>query len=181
MYISRQLKEKNVAEYLLYMWQVEDLIRAHGADVRRLVDDYISRFELSDVQRGEMEEWYAGLIDMMREEGVMEKGHLQINKNIIILLTDLHLQLLQSPKYPFYHAVYYKALPHIVELRRKGLPQDEPELENCFEVLYGTLLLRLQGKAVGEATDRAVSDITKMLGMLSDYYRKDKEGALKFD
>ena len=26
MFISKQLKENNIAEYLIYMWQVEDMI-----------------------------------------------------------------------------------------------------------------------------------------------------------
>ena len=57
---------------------------------------------------------------MMKEEGIQEGGHLQINRNIILWLTDLHNQLLQSSKFPFYTAAYYKALPYIVELRNKG-------------------------------------------------------------
>ena len=36
MYISRQLKQQNIAEYLLYMWQVEDMIRAYGLDRERI-------------------------------------------------------------------------------------------------------------------------------------------------
>ena len=33
MFVSKQLKEKNIAEYLIYMWQIEDLIRANGCDI----------------------------------------------------------------------------------------------------------------------------------------------------
>ena len=36
-----------------------------------------------------------GMIEMMRSEGVMEKGHIQLNKNVIITLTDLHLRLFE--------------------------------------------------------------------------------------
>ena len=36
MYIAKQLKEKNIAEYLLYMWQVEDIIRAHSLNIDQL-------------------------------------------------------------------------------------------------------------------------------------------------
>ena len=57
---------------------------------------------------------------MMGEEGVREKGHLQINKNVIINLTELHNALSSSPKFPFYSAAYFKALPFIVELRNKN-------------------------------------------------------------
>lgn len=181
MYIARQLKEKNVAEYLLYMWQVEDLIRANHLDIEELKKNYISRFNPSSEQEKEMVEWYTNLIEMMRSEQVQEKGHLQINKNMIILLTDLHLQLLNSPKFPFYSAAYYKALPYIVEIRARNNNRDLPELESCFEILYGVMLLKMQKKAVSADTQKAVADISKLLGMLSDYYMQDKQGNLKFD
>ena len=181
MYIAKQLKEKNVAEYLLYMWQVEDLIRVNHLDIEELKVNYISRFNPSPEQEKEMVEWYANLIEMMRSEQVQEKGHLQINKNIIILLTDLHLQLLNSPKFPFYSAAYYKALPYIVEIRARNNNRDLPELESCFEILYGVMLLKIQKKAVSADTQKAVADISKLLGMLSDYYIQDKQGNLKFD
>lgn len=181
MYIAKQLKEKNVAEYLLYMWQVEDLIRANHLDIEELKVNYISRFNPSPEQEKEMVEWYVNLIEMMRSEQVQEKGHLQINKNIIILLTDLHLQLLNSPKFPFYSAAYYKALTYIVEIRARNNNRDLPELESCFEILYGVMLLKMQKKAVSADTQKAVADISKLLGMLSDYYIQDKQGNLKFD
>lgn len=170
-----------MAEYLLYMWQVEDLIRANHLDIEELKTNYISRFNPSPEQEKEMVEWYTNLIEMMRSEQVQEKGHLQINKNMIILLTDLHLQLLNSPKFPFYSAAYYKALPYIVEIRARNNNRDLPELESCFEILYGVMLLKMQKKAVSADTQKAVADISKLLGMLSDYYMQDKQGNLKFD
>lgn len=36
MFISKQLKENNIAEYLIYMWQVEDMIRANGCDMEKI-------------------------------------------------------------------------------------------------------------------------------------------------
>lgn len=181
MYIARKLKDNNIAEYLLYMWQIEDVIRAYGCSLERIEQEYIVRFDLSPEQKKEMTEWYGNLIDMMRSEHVLEQGHLQINKNIIILLTDLHAELLASTKFPFYHTTYYKALPYIVEIRNKGNKKDIPELETCFETLYGVMLLKLQGKEVHPDTEKAVTDISKLLGMLSDYYKQDKKGELKLD
>ena len=142
MFISKQLKQQSIAEYLIYMWQVEDLIRAYGCDLGRIREQLVSRFPAE--QQTELAQWYEDLIEMMRREEVMQQGHLQINKNVITWLTDLHLQLLASPKFPYYHAAYYKALPFIVELRAKGANKEEPELETCFEALYGILLLKLQ-------------------------------------
>lgn len=179
MFISRKLKEKNIAEYLLYMWQIEDLIRANGCDLERIRKTIVDLYGLKDEQKNEMLDWYHNLIEMMRREGVMEKGHLQINKNIIILLTDLHLQLLESSKYPIYGAVYYKTLPFIVELRAKGGDKDLSELETCFDVLYGVMLLRLQKKEISAGTQKAVDEISGLLSMLATYYDKDRKGELK--
>lgn len=51
MFIANRLKETNRAEYLLYMWQVEDLLRANGCDIDRLRTNYLSKFDLPDDQR----------------------------------------------------------------------------------------------------------------------------------
>ena len=83
--IAQKLKEKNIAEYLIYMWQEEDLIRANHCEMEEMEANVIARYP--EDQRPAMREWYGNLITMMSEEGVREKGHLQINKNIIINLT----------------------------------------------------------------------------------------------
>ena len=161
------------------MWQVEDLIRAHGCDSDKLGKNIISRYP--EEERHDLEEWYGNLVDMMRSEGVMEKGHLQINRNVVINLTELHGALLSSPKYPYYSAAYFKALPFIVELRQRNGKKEEPELETCFEALYGVLLLRLQKKEITSATAKAIEAISNFISMLANYYEKDKNGELKLD
>lgn len=89
MFVSKLLKEKNIAEYLIYMWQIEDLIRANGCDIEKIKTTIVNPYPLTEEQRAELTRWYMDLIEMMRREEVMEKGHLQINRNIIIWLTDL--------------------------------------------------------------------------------------------
>ena len=179
MKIAQQLKEKNIAEYLIYMWQVEDMIRANHCDIDRVEQNMISRYPEED--RPALHEWYDNLINMMREENVVDKGHLQINKNVILNLTELHNALLASPKFPFYNAAYFKALPYIVELRSKNGQKEEPELETCFEVLYGVMLLRLQKKEVSAETTKAIEAISGFLSVLANYYDKDKKGELKLE
>ena len=181
MYIAEQLKKKSMAEYLLYMWQVEDTLRAYGLDVERMAREYIPQFGLDAEKSEAMKGWYESLVEMMREEGVTKKGHLQVNKNIIILLNDLHAQLLKSSKHPFYSAAYYKALPFIVELRAKSAEsQEKGEIENCFDALYGTMLLRAQKKDISAETATAIDNIAKFMGLLSDFYQKDKAGEVEF-
>ena len=188
MIIADKLKQSNRAEYLLYMWQVEDLIRAYGCDAERISTEYISRFNLSEEKRKQTEQWYADLGEMMRSEGKMQHGHLQICQNILAGLTELNQKLLHSPKFPYYREMYYKVLPYIVELRSKNKQahadessEDEPELQTCFDILYGVMMLRLQKKTVSEGTEKAAKDISTLLGQLSDYYFKDKEEPIDFD
>ena len=180
MYISQKLQKENIAEYLLYMWQVEDLIRANGLDIDKLQESYLNRFKLEGKEVDAQREWYENLIEMMRSEGVQEKGHLQINKSVITMLNDLHNELLKSPKHPYYSAAYYKALPYIVELRNRSNTRDECEIENCFDAMYGLMMLRLQGKPVSEDTKKAMEDISRFLAMLAEYYKKDKKGEVEF-
>lgn len=181
MYISQELRKRNIAEYLLYMWQVEDIIRAYGCSLARIKREYIDRFEYTDEQKEEMTDWYGNLVKMMNSEGCREKGHLQINKIIIQQLSELSAELLSSSKFPFYNSEYYKVLPFIVELRKRGADKEENEIETCFNALYGVMMLRLQKKTVSPDTEHAIKEITTFIGMLNDYYFKDKKGELELD
>ena len=162
------------------MWQVEDIIRAYDCSLTRLRREYIAQFDYTDEQREEMTDWYGDLVRMMNQEGKRERGHLQINQVVMQQLTELNAELIESAKFPFYTSEYYKVLPYIVELRHKGgEANDTPEIETCFNALYGTMLLRLQKKEITPDTEHAVKEITTFIGMLSDYYQKDKQGELE--
>jgi flagellin-specific chaperone FliS len=180
MFVAQELRKKNIAEYLLYMWQVEDTIRAFGCSLARIRREYIDRFDYDEDQKDEEADWFGNLIKMMNEEGCREQGHLQINKVTLQLLTELHQQLLSSSKFPFYNAEYYKVLPFIVELRNRGANKEEGEIETCLNLLYGVMMLRLQKKEITTSTEHALKEVSTFIGMLSDYYKKDKEEPLEF-
>ena len=77
MIIARQKRKENICEYLLYMWQVEDLIRANHFDMDEIRDKVIARYNQPDEVKEEIARWYEELIEMMRSEGVKESGHIQ--------------------------------------------------------------------------------------------------------
>ena len=181
MFIAQQLRRNNIAEYLLYMWQIEDTIRAYDFSLARIRREYISRFDYDVEQMEEETDWFGNLIKMMNEEGCRESGHLQINKVTMQMLSDLHQQLLASPKFPFYNSEYYKVLPFIVELRNRGANKEVNEVETCLNLLYGVMMLRLQKKNISPSTEHAVKAVSTLIGMLSDYYKKDKEEGLKIE
>lgn len=200
MLIAKELRKKSIAEYLLYMWQIEDIIRAYQCSLTKIRREYIDKFDYTDVQKDEEEDWFGDLIRMMNQEGCRESGHLQINKVVMQSLNELHAQLLASSKFPFYSAEYYRVLPFIVELRGKTKQvadrmarKNEPnlkeiaanlghsEIETCFDLLYGVMVLRLQKKEISHETEVALKEITTLIGMLSDYYLKDKTEGLQFE
>lgn len=181
MFVAEELRKTNMAEYLLYMWQVEDSIRAAGLDTDRLYDAVIAGSGRSEQECLAWRQWYADLADMMRQESKKEKGHLQINENVLSLLSDLHRRLLESEKSVNYRDAYYKALPVIVEFRAKTGNKGNDELRDCFEMLYGVWMLRLQKKTVSAATAQAVSAVSAMIGMLAACYNEDRAGNLDLD
>ena len=181
MFIAKELRKKSIAEYVLYMWQVEDLIRAYGCNLSKIRREYVSRFDYSEEDKEELIDWYGNLIRMLTQEGCREQGHLQINKIVVQDLSELHARLLDSARFPFYRAEYYKVLPFIVELRKRGSDHDASEVETCLNALYGVMMLRLQQKEVSPDTNHAVQEISTLMGMLSDYYLKDKTEGLEFD
>ena len=164
MIIASQKRKENIAEYLLYMWQIEDIIRANGLDLDKIKANVIDRHtELTDEQRRQMEEWYESLIDMMRRE---------------VQLVQLHDALLKDPRFGEYTKRFYASLPFIVELRSKAGDDPKGEIETCFNALYGMLMLRLRGAEVTPDTQAAVSQISQFIALLSHYFHLDEKEEL---
>lgn len=178
MLVAQKLKDENISEYLLYMWQVEDLIRANNFNIERIDKHIISQYDQPDNVKDEMRVWYENLIEMMRCENVVDKGHLIINRNVISDLTELHSHLLKISSETDYSSNYYKTLPFIVELRTKSADKEIPELETCFSALYGYLLMRLQKKEISGETQAAISQISSFLRLLSQKYKENRNGTL---
>ncbi|MDD6784471.1 MAG: DUF4924 family protein [Prevotellaceae bacterium] len=182
MFVAQQLRKNNIAQFLIYMWQVEDLLRAFDLDTDRLKQHYIARFDQwTEEQKAEALEWYQDIANMMRSEGITKKGHLQICKNVIINLTDLHNNLMASHKFQHYHSVYSNALPLIVELRSKQPDADQHnELESCFELIYGLMMLKMKKQEISTQTAEASKTISTFIGLLSDYYHQNISQPIEF-
>ncbi|MDR2915327.1 MAG: DUF4924 family protein [Tannerella sp.] len=174
MIIARQKRKENIVEYLIYMWQVEDLIRACHFDMDKIEECVISQYEQPENIKQEIRGWFQELIDMMRSEGVTENGHIQINKNVVAELTDLHLRLLKSPRENIYGTLYYKTLPAIAQLRSKSGGNDISELETCLTAVYGYLLLKMQGKEISSETTESIKQISSLLAFLAARFHEEE-------
>ena len=64
MFVAQELRKKSIAEYLLYMWQIEDIIRAYGCSLPVIKKNYVDRFDFTPEQREEELDWFGNLIRM---------------------------------------------------------------------------------------------------------------------
>lgn len=54
------------------------------------------------------------------------------------------------------------------------------EVETCLNALYGVMVPRLENKEISPETEHAINEITTFVGMLSDYYIKNRDEGLDF-
>ena len=90
MLIAKQKRQENIAEYVLYMWQLEDMLRACNFDV----DVLMRGFNLSPLEMPKVRQWYQDMADAMKAEGIQKKGHL-VFKSCIFLYVKNYLRFLQ--------------------------------------------------------------------------------------
>ncbi len=181
MIVARKKKKENIAEYILYMWQVEDIIRMLGFDAER-IHDYVQKgYNLSPDLMKETEEWYNDLAVQMQLQDVTESGHVMALRAIVDELQELVSRLLKSPSQSLFASLYYATLPSIVGLRERSGSSDYGEVEACFVGIYGYLILRAKGEEVSEQTTASIKQFSTFLAMLSDRYRSIQEGSLHLD
>jgi hypothetical protein len=181
MYIAQKLKKENICEYLLYMWQVEDLIRAFELNIDTINEQIILPYPIESTDRKTYYEWYESLIEMMRLEDIQESGHLQLNRNIIKELDEFHEQIMHSGKDAGYNAKFYHVLPFISQLREQQTDKQLSDIELCFNFQYGIMLLRLKKAEITPETLQAQIEISKFMVLLAKNFKLYKEGELDLE
>ena len=175
MLIAREKKKSNIAEYILYMWQVEDMLRALEFDMQRVKTAVIDRFGADEATAKEMYDWYDNLAEMMRKEKVEAKGHLQILKNNVNELTELHYFLLQKVNDMRYRQMVTMAAGNLIDFRSKaGAGNEVSDVELALNALYGQLMLRLQKREIHPQTVQAMESFSKMIGYLAARYHENE-------
>jgi hypothetical protein len=181
MFIARKLKKENICEYLLYMWQVEDLIRAFNLNIDTINERIIIPYPVADDERKGLYEWYESLIEMMRLENVQTEGHLQLNKNIMQELNELHSSIIRSSKNAGYNAKFYHILPFLAQLRKQQIDLKLSDVELCFNFQYGIMMLRLKKNEITPETLQVQTEISKFMVLLARNYQLYKSGELDLE
>ncbi len=176
MIIARELRKQNIAEYLIYMFQLEDLIRAHHADINKLYEAHIKHFAVDKQQLQEIKEWYATFCKMMKEENILEKGHLQFLKHKISELESFHYQLMQAHEEQEYQQLFMNCKEDIEIFREKsGFGSDE-WIEPALTALYSILLLRMKKAEITKETTESIDRISRWMAVLAQRFKDFETG-----
>ena len=146
-------KKENIAEYILYLWQMEDYLRAFPAQA----DATAELHELNE---------------MMHREGIVEGGHLQLAQNALSELEEIHSRLLQEDA--IYRANIIRLTPSLNILKAKTDKPTMSDIEACLLLLYQIMLLRLQKREITPETANVQQQATRLLQFLSKIYYDHK-------
>ncbi len=178
MIIARELRKTNIAEYILYMWQVEDLLRACSFDPEAIGKQLVSRYNTDELVRKEIADWYNNLAVMMEKEHVQEKGHLQVITNLVNDLNEFHHKMLEVQNDLEYVRLVRQNQEAISELVQKS--NSANEVEACLNSLYGFMLLKLKSSEISPSTHQAIEKLAHQIGHLSARYLQFENDDFEF-
>ncbi|TNE71289.1 MAG: DUF4924 family protein [Bacteroidetes bacterium] len=171
---------ENVAEYILLIYQLEDVVRAYDLDLERLKAAYIDPQVADEQERARITKWYSGLIDKLKRSGLQRSGHIPDLNEIMVELSYLHNTMINLTGDTQYKDTFEKAVPYIEEFRERSDLKNKNQIELAFHAMYMKLLLRLQKKDISTETEEAFEAMRKLLAHLSSAYKKMKSGDLNF-
>lgn len=172
MIIAELKKKENIVEYILYIRQLCDIMRANNMDIKKIDELLVSKFEVSEKEKLKIHNWYQALIEKMREENIVVSGDLKEIKELISMLNRIHLALLDDKDEYRHHELYNWAKPNIAEYKRLSKSNSDNEIEICIDAMYALLLLKLQHKSISEETAQAMQTFGSLLANIADVYKK---------
>jgi len=180
MLIANQKQQENIAEYILYMYQVEDVVRAYNLDLDRLMAEFVVPQITNPSFTLQYHKWYSSIISQMKAQRIEKTGHLNELKDILIELSYLHNTLINLADDHKYKGLFNSALPFINEFKEKSNLKDKNEIEIAFHALYMKLLMRLKKQEISSATEEAFDSMRILLAYLAKAYHQMKNGSMDF-
>lgn len=169
--VAEKKKSQNIGEYLIYMYQMEDLIRSYQGNMEEIKQYVISHYPVSEEEKNEITQWFQDILDKMISQKIMEKGHLSELQELVKNLSGLHYDLLK--KDPTYFQVFHQAKPFILD-SILAAERENPgsEVQICLNGVYGLLLCRLLGKKVEDKQLEAANAFGDVLSHLNFSYQQ---------
>ncbi len=178
--IARGLRHSNIAEYVLYIWQLEDLFRSVQFSPEAIYTKFVApRTDLSPDDQRAVLAWYGELCDLLVNEGKRTIGHLDHTMHIISDLNNLHLQLLKLPagaRYQVLWSSFEEVLPDLRGVAGAQLGDSASNIELCFRALYGAMLYRLRGEDGRGAVEDTLAFVSPLIAELVKVYHQVEHG-----
>ena len=162
MLIAKQKRKENIAEYILYLWQLEDLLRALSFDGDKIYSTLLAPLQVDDNKKQEIFFWYVSITNLLKEEAKETSGHTNHSYHLIRELNDVHLYLLKSGDEK-YRTLYTQAKTNIDAFREKSGSEHTSDIELCFNALYAKMLLSLRKENISEETEVALKSFSSLL------------------
>jgi hypothetical protein len=170
---------ENISEYIIFLWQMEDLLRAVQFSSDAL-DEFIDSYT-PDAASFELEKkWFSNLAGNMKKDGVEQRGHVSEIHELIFELNYLHNTLINIVRDRSYIEAYHQAQPNIKEYVVRTDGRSTNDVEVCLTALYGLMVLRLKKEPISSETEVAMRTFSNMLAKLSHHYKMMKQGDFNF-
>lgn len=179
MLIAQQKKEENIAEYVLYMFQLQDLIRGCNFDFDQIRTKLIIPQTPSESLIPRSEAWFKEIVDEMERRSLQKKGHIHEIQEVINEIVYLHNTLIDVVKDKKYVTLFEAAKEPIEAFRKKSDLAEKHPIEICFHALYMKLLLKLQQKEINAETEAAFDAMRIVLAYLTKGYHQMKSGNME--
>lgn len=161
MYIAQAKRKENIAEYILYLWQLEDLLRAMQFSPEAIYSQLVKPAGIGDPEiENALLLWYIDIGSLLREEGKEKGGHLEHTLHLINDLQNLHTELMRSPAGVRYRELYEQLAPELPRLREAMGKEDMSDVELMFRALYAVMLYRIKGDKTKESS---ISDVIELM------------------
>jgi hypothetical protein len=176
MFIANEKLSTNIAEYILYLFQMEDVLRACNFDRDVVRKSIVAPQAKSEALIDEAMRWYDEIIAEMKNRGLEKKGHLYRISEVMMELVYLHQTLLEIVNDEKYKDLLERAKPHIEEFRKKSNLGQIHEIDVCLHALYMKLLMRLRKQEISQETEEAFDAMRILVAYLSRSYHRMKNG-----
>lgn len=174
MTIAERKKQNNIAEYIIHLYQTEDLIRAFECDIEKVREYVIKHIPQDNSSKEEISDWYEEILTKMKKQDILQQGHLNEVNDLVNQLDLLKGQLLEGDE--DFKKKYREAKPHIDEMIKLSKGTIESEVQICLNGIYGLLLAKINGREVPEEIQPALDHFGNVLSYLS--YKYNQEGFL---
>lgn len=176
MLIPEKLRNENLAEYIIYMYMIEDVFRAFQLDTDRIVESYFKPQLPDESFLGLYRDWTEATVDAMKKEGIEKTGHLSQLRELMGEFGYLHNLLMDVLKEQKYIDLYNRTLPIIQEFSQKANMGERSVIEIAFHSQYMKLLMKLKKDAISAETEEAFDQMRVYVAYLAERYLKMREG-----